>query len=100
MAPQALQDERGDLHYHPECMAQIFRKYFSNLYNNPSIPNLPPAEGFCDRVWAYLFRSSVVTLSASALGSLNATITEVVVEETLKLLLNDHLTYVQMYNRY
>lgn len=86
LAPQALCDTHGVLHSHPERITQILCKYFSDLYNDPSIPHLPVKESFYDRVHAYLTCSGVATLPASALQSLIFPITEEEVSETLKLL--------------
>lgn len=78
----------GILYFHPDRIALIFRNYFSDLYNNPSIPRLSVQNSFYDRVRTYLASSGVTTLSTTALQSLNSPITKEEVSETLKHLPN------------
>lgn len=88
-APQALQDTSSTLHSHPNCIAHMFCNSFSDLCNNPSIPDLPAPESFSDHVRAYLTSSGVTTLPTTALQSLDSLITEEEVLDTLKLLPNN-----------
>lgn len=63
-APQALRGSTGTLHYHPDCIAQLLRDYFSDLYNNPSIPHIPTPGSVTDHVRTYLTKSGLATLPA------------------------------------
>lgn len=65
-----------------------FKNYYSELYNNPSIPHLPIQRTFKDRVQSYLATSGVSTLPVEALDSLNSPITDEDISSTLK-----HLPY-------
>lgn len=87
--PQAILDPTGTLQSHPDLIAQLLKYFYSDLYNNPSIPHLPIQDTFKDRVQSYLATSGVSTLPVEALHSLNSPITDEEISDTLKHLPNN-----------
>lgn len=84
-----LEDESGTPQSHPTKIAQIFHDYYSSLYNNSTVPHNPPSHELSQMIHSYLADCDLPRLSPSALTTLNSSITEEEITDTIKTLPNN-----------
>lgn len=71
-----VRDPSGVIHHHPEKIADIFRCYYSELYNLRDPAFLSPDESLLSKIQDYLTSSQMPSLDTDAIHSLNAPISQ------------------------